>query len=82
MEGCFETNFSSDRIARLVRDQLADGKSWNVVSYSVDGTGDTQQPYSMSMNAYVMIPNQETVDKAKMLMQQVVEGKEINLNEG
>lgn len=81
VEGCFETNFSYDRIARLVRDQLADGRSWNIVSYSVDGTGDTQQPYSMSMNAYVMIPNQATVDKAKMLMQQVVDGKEINLNE-
>ena len=81
VEGCFETNFSYDRIARLVRDQLADGRSWNIVSYSVDGTGDTQQPYSMSMNVYVMIPNQATVDKAKMLMQQVVDGKEINLNE-
>lgn len=81
VEGCFETNVSYDRIASLVREQLADGGSWNIVSYSADGTGDTQQPYSMSMNAYVMIPNQTTVDKAKMLMQQVVDGKEINLNE-
>lgn len=80
MEGCFQTNFSYDRLAELVRQQLSDGGSWNIVSYSVDGTGDTRQPYSMSANAYVMIPDQTTVDKAKDLMQQVVNGEVIDLN--
>ena len=75
IEGCFDTNFSYDRIAELVRQQLEDGDSWNIVSYSVDGTGDTRQPYSMSANAYVMIPDQTTVDEAKALMQQVVDGE-------
>lgn len=65
---------------RLVRQQLEDGGSWNIVSYSVDGTGDTRQPYSMSANAYVMIPDQTTVDEAKALMQQVVDGEVIDLN--
>lgn len=64
----------------LVRQQLEDGGSWNIVSYSVDGTGDTRQPYSMSANAYVMIPDQTTVDEAKALMQQVVDGEVIDLN--
>lgn len=80
IEGCFDTNFSYDRIAELVRQQLEDGGSWNIVSYSVDGTGDTRQPYSMSANAYVMIPDQTTVDEAKALMQQVVDGEVIDLN--
>ena len=80
IEGCFDTNFSYDRIAELVRQQLEDGDSWNIVSYSVDGTGDTRQPYSMSANAYVMIPDQTTVDEAKALMQQVVDGEVIDLN--
>ena len=44
-------------------------------------SGDTRQPYSMSANAYVMIPDQTTVDKAKELMQQVVDGEVVNLNE-
>lgn len=35
----------------------------------------------MSANAYVMIPDQTTVDKAKELMQQVVDGEVVNLNE-
>lgn len=81
IEGCFDTNFSYDRLAELVRQQLDEGGSWNIVSYSVNGTGDTRQPYSMSANAYVMIPDQTTVDKAKELMQQVVDGKVIDLNE-
>ena len=80
IEGCFDTNFSYDRMAELVRQQLEDGGSWNIVSYSVDGTGDTRQPYSMSANAYVMIPDQTTVDEAKALMQQVVDGEVIDLN--
>ena len=81
IDGCFETNFSYDRLAELVRQQLTDGGSWNIVSYSVNGSGDTRQPYSMSANAYVMIPDQTTVDKAKELMQQVVDGEVVNLNE-
>ena len=81
IHGCFETNFSYDRLAELVRQQLTDGGSWNIVSYSVNGSGDTRQPYSMSANAYVMIPDQTTVDKAKELMQQVVDGEVVNLNE-
>ena len=81
LDGCFETNFSYDRLAELVRQQLTDSGSWNIVSYSVNGSGDTRQPYSMSANAYVMIPDQTTVDKAKELMQQVVDGEVVNLNE-
>lgn len=81
VEGSFETNISYDKIAELVRDQLANGGSWNIVSYSVDGSGDTRQPYSMSAYAYVMVPDQATVDKAKVLMQQVIDGEVINLNQ-
>lgn len=81
VEGSFETNVSYNRIAELVRDQLANGGSWNIVSYSVDGSGDTKRPYSMSAYAYVMVPDQTTVDKAKELIQQVIDGEVINLNE-
>ena len=62
-----------------MRDQLNEGGSWNVVSYSVDGTGDTQKPYSMSQKAYVMVPDMATVNKAKELMAQVRNGEVISL---
>ena len=74
LDGCFETNVPYDIIASLVRRQLDEGGSWQVLSYSADVTGDTQKPYSMSQKAYVMIPDQTTVDKAKTLMKKVREG--------
>ena len=74
LDGAFETNVPYDVMASLVRKQLGEGGSWQVLSYSVDGTGDTQKPYSMSSKAYVMIPDQNTVDKAKVLMKKVREG--------
>lgn len=73
--GCMETNVPYDLIAEIVRDQLASGGTWNVVSYSVDGTGDSQVPYSMSSSVYVMIPDQSTVDQAKSLLAQVAQGQ-------
>lgn len=74
LDGCFETNVPYDILASLVRKQLDEGGTWQVLSYSADGTGDTQKPYSMSQKAYVMIPDQTTVDKAKSLMKKVREG--------
>ena len=78
LDGCFETNIPYDLIASLVRKQLDEGGSWQVLSYSVNGTGDTQKPYSMSAKAYVMVPDQTTVDKAKVLMKKVREGFQLS----
>lgn len=74
LSGCFETSIPYDLIASLVRQQLDEGGRWEVLTYSVDGTGDTQKPYSMSSKAYVMIPDQNTVDHAKKLMKKVRKG--------
>ena len=73
--GNFETSMPYDVIAELVRDMLEKGGSWNIVSYSVNGSGDSRRPYSMSTNAYVMIPNQETVDTAIEKINQVMNGE-------
>lgn len=81
LEGSFETNISYEEIAYVFQKQIQDGGSWNIVSYSVDGTGDTQKPYSMSQNAYVMVPDQATVDTAKDLMKKVREGETISTPE-
>ncbi len=75
VEGSFETSVPYDLIAELVRRQLDDGGDWNVVSYSVDGYGDTQRPYSLSTNAYVMVPDYDTVSAAQALMEQVKNGE-------
>ena len=81
VEGNFETSVPYSTVAQLVRDQLKNGGSWNVQTYSVDGTGDSQIPYSMNMYAYVMIPDQSTVDTAKELIHQVRSGETLHLPE-
>ena len=73
LKDCFETNIPYDLISDVVQDQLKDSSKWSVLSYSTDGTGDTQQPYSMNQKAYVMIPDTDTVEKAKLLMNKVRE---------
>ena len=75
VSGSFETSMPYDKIAELVRNQLDNGGSWNIVSTSVNGTGDYKVPYSMSSEAYVMIPDQTTVDAAKAKIQQVYNGE-------
>ena len=75
VSGNFETSMPYDMIAELVRDQLDRGGSWNIVSCSVDGTGEMRRPYSMSESAYVMIPDQATVDAAIAKINQVKNGE-------
>lgn len=75
VSGSFETSMPYEKIAELVRNQLDNGGSWNIVSTSVTGSNDYRVPYSMSSEAYVMIPDQATVDAAKAKIQQVVMGE-------
>lgn len=77
LNGCFDMNVPYDTIAKLVREQLADGGSWNIVTYSVDGWGDSRIPFSMSQYAYVMIPDESTVNHAIELLNDVNDGKVI-----
>lgn len=79
IEGSFETNVPYKMIAKLVQQQLDDMTKWNVVSYSVNGTGASKRTYSMKSNAYVMVPKQGTVNKAKRLIKQVENGLIIKL---
>lgn len=75
LDGCFGTNITYEEIAQLLQQQLTNGGDWTIVSYSVDGTGATEKPYSMSQKAYVMVPDYSTVDKAKNLMGKVRNGE-------
>lgn len=75
LEGSFESDIPYTDLAGLVRQQLSDGGSWNVVTYSADGTGSRASTYSMSSRLYVMIPDETTVDHAKELISQVESGE-------
>ena len=78
LEGSFETDLPYEALAGLVRQQLSDGGAWNVVSYSVDGSGSRASTYSMSSKAYVMVPDESTVNHAKQLITMVENGEKLN----
>lgn len=75
LEGSFESDIPYEDLAGLVRMQLAEGGSWNIVTYSVDGTGKKASTYSMNRQLYVMEPDQSTVDHAKELIRQAENGE-------
>lgn len=81
VEDCFQTNLPYSDIAGLVRRQLEDNRSWNIVQYSVSGTGDKQIPYSMGSYAYVMQPDYDTVNKAIELINKVQNGEFVVVSE-
>lgn len=75
---CFQTSMPADMINGLVKMQINDMAKWNIVSYSVDGKGTRSTTYSMpNFNAYVMIPDENTIAHAKELIRQVIDGETI-----
>lgn len=76
VEGMFVTNFSSEDIYTLVNQQLADMRGWNMETYAVTGTGSKQTTYSMpKMKAYVMLPDENSVEEAKEKIKAVLEAQ-------
>ncbi|MDO5402409.1 MAG: LCP family protein [Eubacteriales bacterium] len=76
ISGSFETSLSSSQISDLVRLQLNEGGGWNICQYAVKGMGDMSSCYSISSGEYyVMRPDENTVVKAKELIQKVYCGE-------
>lgn len=72
-----ETNMPKNEITELVKMQLGDMASWDIVKYSLSGSGEMAAVYSMpGQYAYVMVPNQETVDEAASLIKQTMGAEE------
>lgn len=81
LSGSFQTSMSSSQISSIVRMQLNEGGSWNVVNYAVKGLNgnNTQYCYSLGSSNWVMWPDTTTVEEAKTLIKQVYDGKIVNL---
>lgn len=70
------TDIPRDVISEYVKMQLDDMSEWTFISQSVDGTGAMEHTYTApKSNRYVMIPNQDTVDAARLKIKQVLEAK-------
>lgn len=71
------SNFLAN-VAPLIKMQLQDMADWNIVSYHVVGFNSHELTYSYpNSTSYVMLPDEESVQTAKDLMQQVINGKTI-----
>ena len=75
LSNSFETNMSEKDIKALVQAQLADPAKWTIYSYSVTGSGGTDYTAELGDNAYVMYPDQTTVDNAKADIKAVLSGE-------
>lgn len=71
-----KTNFAVKEIKKLISYQLGTmNKEWTFESLSVDGKGASRYTYSYPrQQLYVMIPDEETVEEAKLAIKAVLEG--------
>ena len=70
LDGSFSTNISTENIMNLINFQLDKMPSWNTETISLDGSDSYQITYTdKSRELYVMIPNEETVENAKLALQ-------------
>lgn len=71
-----ETNMTKDEMAELIRMQLENEESWNIVSVNATGTGDKQSCYSSGKQVlYVMNPDRKSVDRIRVQMNKVIDGE-------
>lgn len=73
--GSFETNMSQEEIPDLVKMQLSDMASWNITSYTSEGQVSSAETYSMpGQMLSVVIPDESSVEEAKNMITDVIEG--------
>lgn len=70
----FQTTMSASEIQTLIQYQMDKMPSWTVEQYMVDGTGDTLMCAELGQAAYVMVPDQTTVELAKRKIAAVMDG--------
>lgn len=72
----FETNASDDVVKEFIKHQMKDMKSWHVESLNLNGYDSQNYTYSMgSAMLYVMEPDMNTVNKAKDVINKIINGK-------
>ena len=67
------TNVDQKTITKLIKKQIKDNSSWDIESYSVNGTDSSNVTYSTGRSkAYVMNPDVETVNEAKIKLDNIL----------
>lgn len=72
----FQTNLKDTDITNLIKMQLKDKKSWNITSNVLIGEGASEYTYSYKgQKLYVMMPDSDSISKAKSMINEVIDGK-------
>ena len=72
----FVTNMPNDRLTSLLKMQLKNRYKWIITSNSLDGSNSSNYTYSYSASKlYVMEPDEESIEKAKNLINSVINGE-------
>lgn len=83
-----ETNMSGDEVRSLINMEMDDLAPWDVLSYHLDGTD--QRTFECSTVAggcpnangvYAMVPNQQTIDKAKGYIETVMSNEILKIKD-
>ena len=75
MSDLIQTNMDMNQVFALVKQQLSEGGSWEIYTYSLNGSGGTDFAYELGDYAYVMYPDETTVNNAKADIQSIMNGE-------
>ena len=76
------TNLDMKSLTKLIKSQIKSKTSWTFDTYSVDGSDGSERTYSTGgALAYVMKPNEETVNEAKFKLDEILETKKYTKKE-
>ena len=75
IDGCFETNMTSDEITSLIKMQLSDMSSWDIQQIQLQGNGAmlTGGAYMPGNRLYYMIPDEDSVSQCVAQIKEVQE---------
>ncbi len=81
LNNSFITNMPQNKITKLIRNEISNKKEWNIMTNSLTGTDYTSYTYSMpNTKSYVMIPNEESIKKAKIAINDVIVDDDTKIN--
>lgn len=77
IDGKYQTNMGMKKMMSLVKMQLKDMSPWTVTSYSLTGKDSKDYTYTYNQLLYVMKPNQDSIDEAIELIDNVLKDEQL-----
>lgn len=74
ISGTFQTNMSENEINSLIKMQLNDMQGWTITSDALTGTGGTDWTPANGFNAYVMYPDETSLERVLGEIRAIKEG--------